>query len=157
MISGTFVTEKSDLDKIVQILSKVFHKDADHFSNLVYPELSFDKVYLLIYEEMDHKIPVATGIMTLKDESEAFIECISVLDKYQGREYGDFAVRMLLNRALINNYSKICLKTPKATLGFFEKVGFKAKESIEIENTTDSIDMIYGYDQLIKGCCNNCK
>lgn len=83
------------------------------------------------------------------------ISHIAIRKDLRGQEYGDFVLKMLINKAVLSNASEIhALSLPEA-VGFFESVGFKN------ENTPSVIDGVSYENLLLSGslmhnCCGGC-
>jgi N-acetylglutamate synthase-like GNAT family acetyltransferase len=56
---------------------------------------------------------------------------IAVLKQYRGNHYGDFIVRILLNKAFTSGVKKVYTYASSDSLGFFSTIGFKAEQEKE--------------------------
>jgi len=128
MIQGKILSFGDDLNEIYEIRTKVFVEELGISSDIEFDMQDPDAIHVLVYEEQilnqeEHLIPVATGRITYDGEV-CEIGHIAVLTNYRNRDYGDFAVRMLINRALLSGLNKITIISPQNVIGFFEKFGF---------------------------------
>ena len=128
MIQGKILSYGDDLKEIYEIRTKVFIEELGISRDIEFDIHDPDAIHVLVYEEQnskqeDYLIPVATGRITY-DGDVCEIGHIAVLENYRNKDYGDFAVRMLINRALLSGLSTITILSPKKVIGFFEKVGF---------------------------------
>lgn len=150
MVSGKFASTWNDIKEVYRIWQEVFH-NSEQMELVETSALNADMVYVLVYEGKDNTNVIATGRLTL-NEDVAMIDGIAVLNEFQGQYYGDFALRMLLNRALLKECKEITLESPASTIGFFEKVGFTVVSNQIKQQDASCISMIYPYNEIKKRC-----
>jgi N-acetylglutamate synthase-like GNAT family acetyltransferase len=56
------------------------------------------------------------------------LDKVAVLEEYRGRHYGDFIVRILLNKAFTSGINKVYISTKQDNLGFFKTIGFQTDQ-----------------------------
>lgn len=77
---------------------------------------------------------VATGRLYWENQI-YYIDDITVCKEEQGKGYGDFIVRMLVNKAFREGTREVITYSPYRLAAFFEKIGFKlAKNEREEKN-----------------------
>jgi len=136
MVRGKFFSGQDDLSVIKEIRNKVFQESGDGQDDFC--------MHVLAYNE---DVPVATGRISY-DGWEFVISKVCVLEEHRGKSYGDFIVRMLVDKAMMSNAKQVKLEATKETIAFFEKIGFKL-------DGTESFGMTLDTDSIHK-CCN-CK
>lgn len=155
MIQGKILTYGDDLTPIYDIRKKVFVEELGIPKDKAFDEQDPMAMHVLVFEEnpdqdnaMNNKIPVATGRITY-DGTDCVIEHIAVLKKYRNKEYGDFTLRMLVNRALIAGVKEISLLSPTNLCHFFENVGFEKNEE---QNDNEVSHMSLKLSNLVTMC-----
>lgn len=136
MVRGKFFSGQDDLSIIKEIRRQVMQEEDDGQDDFC--------MHVLAY---DGDIPVATGRISF-DGWEFVISKVCVLKEHQGKMYGDFVVRMLVDKAMMSNAQQVKLEATKDTTAFFEKIGFKLSEA-------EGYKMTLNTDSIHK-CCN-CK
>lgn len=118
MVFGKFISGAGDLYGPLKIREKVFAEEL----GLSGPESLPDEfcMHALAYEGGK---PVGTGRI-LFDGDSFTIAGLAVLPEYRGRKYGDFVLRLLIDKAMMSNAQEIRLDALEGTEKFFEKVGF---------------------------------
>lgn len=143
MVQGKFFSGRDDLTEILQIRQEVFGETGE--------EDEKDAVSMHVLAYADGK-PVATGRIQF-DGWEFVIDKVAVREAYRGMKYGDFIVRLLIDRALMTSQSKIKLVCSKKTIDFFGKIGFDI--SVEnIESGGEWSEMILDPTKIHK-CCQD--
>lgn len=128
MIRGKLLSYGDDLKEVYGIRKEVFVKELGLSKEEEFDFEDSSAVHVVVYDEKlihqkEQLTPVATGRITYDGEV-CEIAHISVLKEYRNQEYGDFALRMLINRAMISGIEEIVLYSPKNIVAFFERVGF---------------------------------
>lgn len=154
MIRGKMLSYGDDLSEIYDIRTKVFVEELGLQKEQVFDLYDPDAIHVLVYEEKfseqgEELIPVATGRITY-DGDVCEVAHISVLKDYRNKEYGDFAIRMLINKALLSGIDEICLVATKDVVGFFERVGFTVSERKSEED--GKIKMILNLSNMDSMC-----
>ena len=144
MVQGKFLSGQDELNVIKEIRRQVF---AD-------PECWEDELdgrCMHVVAVQGDQV-VACGRI-FYDGFECEISNVAVLPAYQRQKFGDFVVRMLIDKAVMSGVDEIRLEAPEAVCGFFEKIGFRATtEQTEHENASGCIEMMLKKDQIYK-CC----
>lgn len=158
MIQGKLLSYGDDLSQVFEIRTKVF---VDELGNTKADEFDFldsEAIHVLVYEEKisenrEDLSPVAVGRITYDGEV-CEISHLAVLKEHRRKEYGDFALRMLVNRALITGIDQIILYSPTDIVGFFEKVGFVLSDLKE-EEQKNNRKMVLDLNKICTMC--HCK
>lgn len=147
MVEGKFFSGQDDLREIYQIRREVFKEELGEKEE----QDKNDAVSMHVLAYADGK-PVATGRIRF-DGWEFVIDKVAARKEFRGMKYGDFIVRLLIDRAMMAGTGEIKLVCQKKTIDFFRKIGF----DISVENAeSDSQwnEMILNPTKIHK-CCQN--
>lgn len=148
MVFGKFIPGDGDLSVVREIRESVFEGE------LGVPSRGTDMpdafcMHAVAYAE---DVPVGTGRI-LFDGDRFAIAGIAVLKEYRGQLYGDFILRLLVDKAMMSNAQEVHLDALCGTEGFFETVGFeRAGEPYEKQGAR-WVPMILYADRIHK-CCD---
>lgn len=159
MIQGKLLSYGDDLSEAFAIRRKVFVEEMGIPEDKEFEEFEQEAIHVLVYEEdmpekqnggvSSPKTIVATGRITYDGEN-CEIGHIAVLKEYRNKLYGDFTVRMLINRAFLSGIPTVSVKVTKDLVGFFERIGFKIVQ--ENEDKDSLIKMDIRMDDVVT-CC----
>ncbi len=154
MIEAKLLTGNDNLSEVFDIRHKVFLDELQ--LPLIYEKDDLDKqaIHVVVYiKDKNVNCPVATGRIVF-DGSICEIERICVLKEHRRNKYGDFAVRMLLNKAFISGISSVSVKTPKNIEKFFKSIGFyeTTDEGYNINNEIKYLEV--ESNSIVKQCKN---
>lgn len=129
MIQGKLLSYGDDLSEVKHIMNEVFPISAKVDSIINSSQKIFDienefVTYVIVYDGINYKNSVAVGSM-IYDGTKCMIDKVGVLKSYRRQKYGDFAVRMLLNRAFTSGIQQVHLYASINDIKFFESIGFK--------------------------------
>jgi N-acetylglutamate synthase-like GNAT family acetyltransferase len=168
MIEGKLLTYGDDLTEVFSVRRKVFVEEQGITEEMEFDALDEASIHAIVYnneaEEVNStnnkksngKKAVATGRI-IYDGVNCTIEKIGVLEDYRGRLYGDFTVRMLLNKAFTSGINEVFLHTQINTEGFFQKIGFHKVGANFSENGKSCCKMIIYTQDINKICCKRPK
>jgi N-acetylglutamate synthase-like GNAT family acetyltransferase len=123
LIEGKLLNFSDDLTEVRKIQESVFCNE-DMVKNIE-DEYAF-AVHAVAYQGTDKKCAVAAGSMAYDGEI-CRLGRVAVLKPYRGNHYGDFIVRILLNKAFTSGIEKVYTYASPDNLGFFSTIGFKAE------------------------------
>lgn len=155
MIQGKLLYYGNDLKEVYNIRRKVFIEELGYPKDIETDEFDEEAVQVLVYEQEGNvnsinKTAVATGRIRYCGES-CIIDKVAVLKDYRKKEYGDFTIRMLLNRAFTAGINEVTAVINPDVLGFFEKIGFHVINK-EVNGSDEQIEIIINVND-IKTCC----
>lgn len=75
----------------------------------------------------EHKIPIGTGRLVFLGDMYK-IGRIAVKKEFRGRGYGDFIVRMLVDKAFLMGAQEVYVGAQEHAVSFYEKIGFVSQE-----------------------------
>lgn len=165
LIQGKLLGFGDDLTEAMEIRRRVYVEELGIPQEMEFDELDSQAIHVIVYEEVpdwnDHglssedKKPVATGRITY-DGSVCEIGHVAVLKEYRGMKYGDFTVRMLLNKAFTSGIPIVTVNSKDENVDFYQKIGFQGTgESFSIlGNKYCKMEI---RPQNIATACNKCK
>lgn len=151
MVKGKFFSGQDDLTELKKIRNKVFCQELQ-----MAPEIETDGQddYCMHVLALDGEQPVAVGRISF-DGWDFVISKVAVLPEHRGKMYGDFIVRMLVDKAMMSNATQVQLDAFEDTVGFFETIGFQAREEAGMLGDKKLIHMVLNTDSIHKCCgCN---
>lgn len=151
MIEGKYHYFKDDLTKILEISNKVFHRNQTSHIDLSKMGSEQEIIYAVAYA---NSLPVATARLHC-DKQIYNIDEIAVLVEERRKGYGDFIVRMLVDKAFTLGGEEVIIWSPSNIIEFFKKIGFKPYEDkFEQDGIMFTKLKICG-DDLLKKCQNH--
>ena len=86
----------------------------------------------------DNGVPVAVGRICY-DGWEFVISKVAVLKEHRHKMYGDFIVRMLIDKAMMSGATEIKLESPQSCAEFFKRIGFEEKNMNAYQNRQNEV------------------
>ncbi|MDO5518859.1 MAG: GNAT family N-acetyltransferase [bacterium] len=120
MVKGKFLTSKDDLSEVFRIRNEVFCKEQGIASELEHDAFDNGAIHVLIN---DHDCNVAVGRL-VQEQGEYSIGRVAVIKEERGNYYGDFVVRMLVDKAFRLGAKEVKILAQKDTVPFYKKIGF---------------------------------
>lgn len=122
MIEGKYLSGNDDLTEIYRLREEVFQKELGFPAEL--ERDGYDKlaVHAIAFEEGR---PAATGRILFDGEIYRMSR-VAVKAEFRGKGYGEFVVRMLVNKALLSGAQEIYVSTLAGGRRMFEGIGFQA-------------------------------
>ncbi len=144
LVQGKILSYGDDLTEVFEIRRTVFVYEQGISEEVEFDDIDNEAMHVIVYEVGPLRKAVATGRIYF-DGVTCQIGRVAVLMDYRNQKYGDFTVRMLLNKAFTSGIKEVTLETQLQTEGFFETIGFRKvgqsfrKSSIAYENMVISI------------------
>lgn len=161
MIQGKLLSYKDDLNDVYKIRNTVFVEELGIPKELEFNSTDKEAIHALVYEVSSEKsnsnlkTPVATGKITF-DGEKCTISNIAVLKDYRNKQYGDFTVRVLINKAFTAGINEVTVYAYENTVKFFENIGFKVIEKNIIKYNDTLCKMEIKANDVIT-ICKKCK
>lgn len=159
-IQGRIIQAGDDLTEVINIRTKVFVEEYKNSYNEEFDQNDNIAIHAVAYESRENsgesqasryeKTAIATGRI-IYDGDECIIDRIAVLKKHRNKGYGDFIVRLLLNKAFMAGIKKVYAISYEDTKGFYEKIGFIKSDNDTCQNTK-KCKMEIDINSLIKKC-----
>ena len=140
-----------DISECLAIRKEVFGGEQQFFVAASENLEDKDAIFVLAYEmnELGEEVPVATGrLIFLEDRFK--IGRIAVKKECRGKHYGDFVVRMLLDKAFSMGAKEVFVGAQAHAISFYERIGFIKQEEEYWE------DGVHHLMMKIKACSLNC-
>ena len=151
MIQGKFILGQEHMSELHKIWEEVFVKEAGLPKDQVCKEKYGKSIHAMVYVGSDLTCPVAAGSLAVNADF-AELERIAVLRDYRGKQYGDFLVRMLLDKANSAGIQNIFVRVPDSEKEFFLKLGFIEQREELNSFGLPCISMKYS-NNMIRKCC----
>lgn len=150
MIRGKYFWNGDDLTDANQIRKTVFVDEQEMKEGDVFDSLDTVSIHAVVYDENEKA--VASGRITL-DGEEYRIGKIAVLKEARGQGFGDFIVRMLVDKGYLAGAATVMVRSQIHAIPFYEKIGFV--KCGEIFRDLDGLEV--QPMELIKGSlCKEC-
>lgn len=150
-VQGKYLYYGDDLSEAFQIRKEVFQYEQGVSEQEEFDEIDDLAVHVVIYSNENPKKPVATGRVFF-DGNDYYIGRVAVLKDERGKYYGDFAVRMLANKAFLAGANEILIHAQLSAVSFYEKIGFITYGDVFIEAGIKHISMRLVAGSLCKKC-----
>ena len=142
MIKGQYLSYGDDLTKVHEIRKAVFTEEYGIPEDVELDDDDIMAMHVILDYENEK---VGTGRM--KYDGETFIlDQMAVLKEHRNNGYGEFIVRMLLDKVFLANGKEIFTDATKDTVEFFKKIGF-----VEIGDEYEKDKLIYVPMKVQKG------
>ncbi len=146
MIKGTYLNHTEDLTEILEIRRRVFNTEAD--SDAIDPLA----VHVLLRDEGDK--PVAAGRIHY-DGDIYKVGKIAVLEEERRKGYGEFVVRMLLDKAFQSGAEEVFIDARVSAVDFYKKLGFIEKSQVFELNNAPCQVMSITKSEVCRKCQNH--
>lgn len=123
LVQGKLLSQGNDLSDVYLIRRKVFIEEMKLSDSVVFDGHDDMAMHVIVYEETGSKNAVATGRISFDGEY-CEISHVAVLREFRNKKYGDFTVRMLLNKAFTSGIHVVRSLVRADNIEFFEKIGF---------------------------------
>lgn len=151
LIRGKILSYGDDLSEAIEIRRKVFVEELSIPEEIQFDDLDSEAMHVVVYEDNDIKKACATGRIFF-DGNICKIDQIAVLKEYRGKKYGDFTVRMLLNKAFSTDIKEVTLNAQPSSIEFFYKIGFRCTGNEFLESNILYSKMIICAKDIVKSC-----
>lgn len=149
MVRGKFYSGQDDLTEVLDIRTQVFVEEMGIAEAIENDGQDAFCMHAVAYEDA---LPVATGRISY-DGWDFVISKVAVCPDQRGKKYGDFIVRMLIDKAMMANADKVQAEVFEDAEPFFETIGFVKTEDREYLAGHKMIQMVLHTDAIHK-CCN---
>lgn len=153
IVQGKYLNYKDDLTEIFEIRKKVFQIEQGVPFEEEFDVIDDLAIHVIVYASDTDKRPVATGRVYYDGENYR-IGRVAVLKEERGKYYGDFAVRMLANKAFLAGANEILIHAQTSVIPFYEKIGFQIFGDEFVEAGIKHVSMVLKSGTLCKKCEN---
>ncbi|MBH1942493.1 GNAT family N-acetyltransferase [Mobilitalea sibirica] len=156
MVYGKFINYENEFEDVYVIRKRVFHEEQGIPMDIIFDEDDKKAIHVVVYEDIDHKVAVGVGRI-VNHGHEYKIGRVAVLKEHRGKKYGDFAVRMLINKAFMQGADSIYLNAQTESKEFYEKIGFRTVGNEFYEAGILHVRMEIIREDEVVHCCKNSK
>lgn len=149
MIRGKFFSIEDDLQDVFAVRKKVFQEEQGIAAEIERDEIDPIAMHGAVYDENDNC--VAAGRI-FWDDGRYVIGRVAVLAEQRGKGYGDFLVRMLIDRANLAGAKQVFAHVQKETVGFYESIGFRVCGEEYAEAGKAHLPMVLRIDEMRRAC-----
>ena len=126
MICGRYYLGLDHMEEITPIRIEVFGAEQGWSDDILFDETDETAVQAVVYKDIDRTIPVGVGrLHKLADSEDYKIGRIAVKKEERGQGYGDFIVRMLVDKGLLMGADRVLVGAQPHAIAFYEKIGFR--------------------------------
>ncbi|HHT97586.1 MAG TPA: GNAT family N-acetyltransferase [Clostridiales bacterium] len=151
MVFGKIISGNDDISEALIIRKEVFQIEQGVDPKLEFDDLDKLAMHAMVYTDINRTKAVATGRILLLDDK-CVMGRVAVLKDFRGKEYGDFVVRLLLNRAFTSGIKEVFIHSQLSAVGFYEKLGFKILGEQFLEAGIRHVEMSIKEEFLTKKC-----
>ncbi len=151
LIQGKYLYYGDDLSEVNHIRTEVFCKEIGIKEQDEKDKLDMNSVHVLVLSCDESREPVATGRITF-DGNTFLITKVCVLKEERNKYYGDFAVRMLANKAFLSGAKEVIVETYTENIKFYEKIGFIIQGNSYQKYDGEYVKLILKSENLCKKC-----
>lgn len=150
MIQGKYLLAGvHDLTEVFAIRDEVFGKEQGFFEAVGPDEEDAAAIFALAFEQ---GIPVATGRLLFLEDTFR-LGRIAVKKEYRGKKYGDFIVRMLVDKAFSMGAEEVLVGSQRQAIPFYQKIGFAETGEHYLEGNREH----YWMKIAPTTCCRECQ
>lgn len=154
MIKGKILGYGDNLSEVILIRKQVISQEAEYCNaEIPYNDDEF-AVHAIVYNMNKYTKPVGTGRLYIKD-GQYNLDNIMIIKEERNKKYGDFVIRLLINKAFSSGAKEIILDSPKHLVLYFQKIGFKMVNEISNYVEKRYIKMKLLPENVYKECNNN--
>ena len=115
------------MEEITPIRREVFGTEQGWCNDILFDETDETAIQAIVYKDMNRTIPVGVGrLHKLEAEGDFKIGRIAVKKEERGQGYGDFIVRMLVDKGLMMGADRVLVGAQPHAIAFYEKIGFRS-------------------------------
>jgi predicted GNAT family N-acyltransferase len=154
MIHGELLSDKNDLTEVFKIRKIVFVDELGIPEEKEFDEYDKIAVHGIVYNGSSNIETIATGRLIYDGET-AKLDKIAVRREFRGCSYGDFLVKMLLNKAFLMGIKEVTLISELSVEGFFREIGFKRNGDSYFESNKEYCRMLIHNQDINRLCSTN--
>lgn len=126
MICGRYYLGLDHMDEIAPIRREIFGLGQGWTDDILFDETDETAIQAIVYKDINRTIPVGVGrLHKTEDGLDYKIGRIAVKKEERGQGYGDFIVRMLVDKGLLMGADRVLVGAQPHAIAFYEKIGFR--------------------------------
>ena len=127
MICGRYYLGLDHMDEIAPIRREVFGKEQGWPDDILFDDVDETAIQAVVYKDINRTIPVGVGRLHRMEQENVYkIGRIAVKQTERGQGYGDFIVRMLVDKGLLMGADRVLVGAQPHAVPFYEKIGFRS-------------------------------
>jgi predicted GNAT family N-acyltransferase len=154
LVEGKLLSYGSDLSEVYRIRQSVFIDEMGICKEDEFDDQDDMAMHVIVYESSGDRSAIATGRICF-DGITCEIGHIAVLKDYRNKNYGDFTVRMLINKAILAGIKEIICYSSLEAIAFFQTIGFHVEGDEIIYENQKRYKMILNESDIITACQKN--
>lgn len=151
LTQGKYLYFGDDISNVYHIRNEVFCKELGMKEQDEKDGRDDSSVHVLIFSYDDTMKPVATGRIAY-DGNTYIIDKVCVIKEERNKYYGDFVVRMLVNKAFLSGANEVLVETYSQNIKFYEKIGFVVSGNPYNKLNEEYIKLILRTESICKKC-----
>ncbi|MCH5273117.1 MAG: GNAT family N-acetyltransferase [Lachnospiraceae bacterium] len=156
MICGRYYLGLDHMEEIAPIRREVFGTELGFPEDIIFDETDELAVQAVVYKDIDRTIPVGVGRLYRTDEEKEYkIGRIAVKKEERGQGFGDFIVRMLVDKGLMMGADRVVVGAQPHAVKFYEKIGFRPTGETYTEAGKEHTVMEIRQGTVCKACQNH--
>ena len=153
MICGRYYLGLDHMEEIAPIRREVFGEEQGWYENIIFDDTDETAIHAVVYKDMNRTIPVGVGrLHKLEAEGDFKIGRIAVKKEERGQGYGDFIVRMLVDKGLMMGANRVLVGAQPHAIAFYEKIGFRSIGETYLEAGIEHTVMEIKQNTICKAC-----
>jgi len=141
----------NNLSEAYNIRQKFFVEEFNLPEESEFDEYDKEAMHVLVYDNSENRKAVATGRISY-DGNLCLISKVSVLKEYRNLKYGDFTVRMLINKAFTSGIREVYVNALPTMMEFYKKIGFIQTEKVYTELEITYNVMVISDCNVVRPC-----
>ena len=156
MICGKYYLGLDHMEEIAPIWEEVFVTEFGFSKNIVFDDMDETAIHAVVYKDSDRTIPIAAGRLYKVEAGEDYkIGRIAVKKEERGKGFGDFLVRMLVDKALMMGADRVILGSQPHAVKFYEKIGFGPSGETYMEAGVEHTVLEIRQNSICRACQNH--
>lgn len=155
MICGRYYLGLERMEEIAPIRRKVFGTELGFPEDILFDEADETAIHALAYKDINRTIPVASGRLYKTEEGDYKIGRIAVIKEERKQGFGDFIVRMLVDKALMMGADRVIVGSQPHAVQFYEKIGFQRTGETYVEAGVEHTLLEIRQNTICKACQNH--
>lgn len=156
MICGRYYLGLDHMEEIEPIRLEVFGTEQGFPKDIIIDETDETAIQAVVYKDINRTIPVGTGrLYKISNGADYKIGRIAVKKEERGQGYGDFIVRMLVDKALLMGADRVLVGSQPQAIEFYKKIGFRPIGEEYVEAGIVHTLMEIRQNTICKACQSN--
>ena len=153
MIFGRYYLGLDHMDEIAPIRREVFGGEQGFSEDILFDETDETAIQAVVYKDINRTIPVGVGrLHRIGTDGEYKIGRIAVKKEERGCGYGDFIVRMLVDKGLMMGADRVLVGAQPHAISFYQKIGFRPVGDSYVEAGIEHTVMEIRQNTVCKAC-----